>query len=157
MASQMRFGFWFDEAKLVCEKDPDIFVLFNSTDTQFINYITYKMPIESRMSARSVLRYLYDSQCEPLSEELTKIVEEFRSWFEYMRVEQQSQIYKKLKMNGNSTYNRELEILARRWNKPWCKKDHQTIDADVKVTNTLCDKLRSIAKVTKHEETPTDT
>ena len=128
---ERRIEFWFDEAKKICESDTDLFVIFHDCDEEFINFITHRMPIEARMSARSVLRYLYDSQCPGMNEELRPLITEFRDWFKDMRLMHQLSIYKKLKQNGNISYNREFEILARRFGKRWMKSEKQIIDAKI--------------------------
>lgn len=142
--SNNKFLFWFHEAKRICEENKDAFVVFD-TNEEFVLWILAMMNETSRLSAKTILNYIYENKhVDSMSDEQKYAVKEFREWFAGEKAKQQMNLYKKMNTN-NSCWQREDNILAKRFGKKWQKQDNLKLDAEVKVSN-LSEKLRKLAK-----------
>jgi len=118
-----KFEKWFELAREAVKKRPAVVVALN--DDEFIEYLNYDMPIAVQMSPDYVTKLALNVPSS-VAPENVHYYEAFQKWWKYVRMIQKTEIYEKLKQNGNTTYNRELEILARRF-KGWEKKDVQRV------------------------------
>jgi hypothetical protein len=137
-----KFYKWFELAKQIVKDKPSVLTALN--EDQFVAYLNYDMPIQVQLS-KDYVKKLSQRTPDGICDEARPNYEAFQEWWKKQKADQQIAIYDKLKMNGNTTYQRELEILSRRFT-GWGKQDHLKLDADVKVTSTLGDKLRKISK-----------
>ena len=134
-----KFPQWFKLAQEIVKKRPSILVALN--DDEFVSFLNYDMPLQVQLSPDYVSK-LATKIPVGICEESRPYYVQFQSWWAQQKAAQKAELYEKLKMNGNSTYNRELEILARRF-KGWNKTDNLKVEAEIKVSK-LCDKLRGI-------------
>jgi 5-methylcytosine-specific restriction endonuclease McrBC GTP-binding regulatory subunit McrB len=104
-------------------------------DDEFVSFLNYDMPIQVQMSPDYVTKLackVPDSICE----DSKPYYLQFQSWWAQQKAAQKTELFEKLKMNGNTTYNRELEILSRRF-KGWNKTDNLKVDQETKVSGSV--------------------
>ena len=125
-----KFPKWFELARQAVKDRPSILVALN--DAEFVEFLNYDMPSETKLSKDYVLK-LAGKTFDGVSEDSRHYYESFQEWWKKQRALQKTEIYDKLKQNGNNTYNRELEILSRRF-KGWNKTDNLKVNANVEGT-----------------------
>lgn len=132
----LKFVKWFELAKKVVSEEPSLPAVLNNDE--FIKYINNKVPLPLKISSSYINQILYynpETSSLPLKTE-EQFGEQFREWWFQIRIEQELSLYKKMNTNDRS-WQRELEILSRRFGKKWQKQDNLKVDADANVKQNV--------------------
>jgi hypothetical protein len=138
---------WFKACKELVANDPDLPIVLN--DSEFVFWANQKMHKNSQVSLAyimSIISYNPNAKSALPPETEAKFGDDFRAWWKFVRMEQELTIYKKMLAKGEPQWQRYDNVLAKRFGKKWHKQELIKMDADVKVTSTLGDKLREISK-----------
>lgn len=122
-----KFPKWFELAQQIVKDRPSILVALN--DDEFIAFLNHDMPIAVQLS-KDYVKKLSQRVPDGISEDAIPNYERFQEWWLQQKYKQKTEIYEKLKLNGNTTYQRELEILSRRF-KGWNKQDNLKVDQTI--------------------------
>lgn len=128
---------WFEYCKKIVNENTDIPVVF--TNKEFCDYVNRRVPIQIKISQsyiNQILSYNPETSTLPATTE-AKFGDEFRAWFDDQRKEQELKLYKKMLMNGESSWQRFDNVLAKRFGKKWQKQDHLKVDQDTKVSGNV--------------------
>lgn len=131
-----KFPHWLTQAKEIIAADPDVVVCFNNTE--LINYINFKMPIQFKLTYSYIIQLLYHdpSTTSKIGFDMEQVAIQFRDWWDHIHSVEQLSLYKKM-MQNDRCHIRELGILERRFKSNWQKEDKIDLKADSTVKGQI--------------------
>ena len=137
--NNLRPSKWMEAAKKIVNENNDIPVVL--TNAEFIAYVNRRVPEDVRISVSYINQIIsYNPETSTLPSTTEELFgTEFRDWWNDIRQDQELKLYKKMLMNGESSWQRFDNVLAKRFGKKWFKQDHLKLEADVnaKVDTTV--------------------
>lgn len=137
----LKFVKWFELAKKIVNDNPSMPTVLSNEE--FVKYVNTKVPIAVKISKSYIDQILYyNPNTSTLPSKTEEIFgEQFRDWWFSIRVEQQLRLYNKMNTNERG-WQREMEILARRYRHNWAKETNTELTTQNDVTiNILEDKV----------------